>query len=201
MNLPAWTCSPAPLFHLIRQARTRALGRDREFSLSITFHILTHTHTHIHTHTHTQCVCMCVYVCVLEHTLCIHRPSTLFIETSFLPEPDSVTLVDRWAPGILLSAPPMTGVYCDLGLFPQVLGGSKFRLFLFYFIYFILFFYLLVFQDRVLCVALAVLELSLRPGWPQTQKSTCLCLSSAGIKGERHHARLYLFLNLRSLLF
>jgi hypothetical protein len=28
-----------------------------------------------------------------------------------------------------------------------------------------------------------------RPGWPQTQKSTCLCLPSAGIKGMRHHAR------------
>jgi hypothetical protein len=27
-----------------------------------------------------------------------------------------------------------------------------------------------------------------RPGWPPTQKSTCLCLSSAGIKGVCHHA-------------
>jgi hypothetical protein len=26
-----------------------------------------------------------------------------------------------------------------------------------------------------------------RPGWPQTQKSSCLCLPSAGIKGVRHH--------------
>jgi hypothetical protein len=26
-----------------------------------------------------------------------------------------------------------------------------------------------------------------RPGWPRTQKSTCLCLPSAGIKGVRHH--------------
>jgi hypothetical protein len=26
-----------------------------------------------------------------------------------------------------------------------------------------------------------------RPGWPQTQKSACLCLPSAGIKGMRHH--------------
>jgi hypothetical protein len=26
-----------------------------------------------------------------------------------------------------------------------------------------------------------------RPGWPQTQKPTCLCLPSAGIKGVRHH--------------
>jgi hypothetical protein len=37
-----------------------------------------------------------------------------------------------------------------------------------------------------LCVALAVLELY-RPGWPQTQKSACLCLPSAGIKGLYHH--------------
>ena len=26
-----------------------------------------------------------------------------------------------------------------------------------------------------------------RPGWPQTQKSTCLCLPSTGIKGMLHH--------------
>ncbi|GAB1299304.1 DNA-directed RNA polymerases I, II, and III subunit RPABC4 [Apodemus speciosus] len=25
-----------------------------------------------------------------------------------------------------------------------------------------------------------------RPGWPRTQKSACLCLPSAGIKGVRH---------------
>jgi hypothetical protein len=31
-----------------------------------------------------------------------------------------------------------------------------------------------------------------RLGWPQTQKSACLCLQSAGIKGMRHHARLLL---------
>jgi hypothetical protein len=28
------------------------------------------------------------------------------------------------------------------------------------------------------------------PGWPRTQKSTCLCLPSAGIKGMGHHTRL-----------
>jgi hypothetical protein len=27
-------------------------------------------------------------------------------------------------------------------------------------------------------------------GWPRTQKSACLCLPSAGIKGVCHHARL-----------
>ena len=25
------------------------------------------------------------------------------------------------------------------------------------------------------------------PGWPRTQRSACLCLPSAGIKGEHHH--------------
>jgi hypothetical protein len=29
-----------------------------------------------------------------------------------------------------------------------------------------------------------------RPGWPRTQKSACLCLPSAGIKGVRHHTQL-----------
>jgi hypothetical protein len=42
-------------------------------------------------------------------------------------------------------------------------------------------------ETRFLCIALAVLELTC---WPRTQKSACLCLSSAGIKGVRHHARL-----------
>jgi hypothetical protein len=28
-----------------------------------------------------------------------------------------------------------------------------------------------------------------RPGWPRTQKSACLCLPSAGIKGMCHHTR------------
>jgi hypothetical protein len=29
-----------------------------------------------------------------------------------------------------------------------------------------------------------------RPGWPRTQRSACLCLPSAGIKGMCHHDRL-----------
>jgi hypothetical protein len=33
-----------------------------------------------------------------------------------------------------------------------------------------------------------------RPGWPQTQKSACLCLPSAGIKGVHHHAQLELLI-------
>jgi hypothetical protein len=40
-----------------------------------------------------------------------------------------------------------------------------------------------------------------RPGWPPTQKSACLCLRSAGIKGVHHHARLYLgFFNIGFVL-
>jgi hypothetical protein len=31
-----------------------------------------------------------------------------------------------------------------------------------------------------------------RPGWPRIQKSACLCLPSAGIKGVRHHTQLVL---------
>jgi hypothetical protein len=46
------------------------------------------------------------------------------------------------------------------------------RQYLFFFCLFVFF------RDRVsLCI----------PGWPQTQKSACLCLPSAGIKGVRHH--------------
>jgi hypothetical protein len=42
-----------------------------------------------------------------------------------------------------------------------------------------LFVLIFVFRDRVsLC----------SPGWSRTQKSACLCLPSAGIKGVRHHA-------------
>jgi hypothetical protein len=41
--------------------------------------------------------------------------------------------------------------------------------------------FVLFFETAFLCIALAVLELC-RPGWPRTQKSTCLCLLSAVIK-------------------
>jgi hypothetical protein len=38
-----------------------------------------------------------------------------------------------------------------------------------------------------LCVALAVLNSLCRPSWPRTQKSACLCLPSARIKGVGHY--------------
>lgn len=45
------------------------------------------------------------------------------------------------------------------------------------------FFFNLVFKDRVSVCILAVLELALLPGWPQTQRSTAI----AGIKYMYHH--------------
>jgi hypothetical protein len=40
------------------------------------------------------------------------------------------------------------------------------------------FFPFLFFETGFLCVALAILDSLCRPGWPQTQKSACLCLPS-----------------------
>jgi hypothetical protein len=66
--------------------------------------------------------------------------------------------------------------------------------------YFFFFFFFLVFQDRVSLYSPGCpgTHNSLgRPGWARTQKSACLCLPSAGIKGMRHHAQLiYYFLSL-----
>ena len=44
----------------------------------------------------------------------------------------------------------------------------------------------LFFETGFFCIALAALELCWS-GWPHTQRSTCLCLPSAEIKGMRHH--------------
>jgi hypothetical protein len=53
------------------------------------------------------------------------------------------------------------------------------------FLGFFFFFFFWFFETGFLCVALAVLKLT-----PRTQKSACLCLLSAGIKGVCYHARL-----------
>jgi hypothetical protein len=47
-------------------------------------------------------------------------------------------------------------------------------------------------ETGFLCITLALSWNSLcRPGWPRTQKSACLCLLSAGIKGVHHHRLVY----------
>jgi hypothetical protein len=73
--------------------------------------------------------------------------------------------------------------------------------FLFFCFCFLIFWLLLLlfwfgfFETGFLCVALAVLNSLCRPGWPRTQKSACLCLRSAAIKGVCHQrsAQSYLF--------
>jgi hypothetical protein len=60
----------------------------------------------------------------------------------------------------------------------------NFLIFKFFFIYLFIF----VFWDRVsLCSPGCPRTHFCRPGWPWTQKSACLSLPSAGIKGVRHH--------------
>jgi hypothetical protein len=53
---------------------------------------------------------------------------------------------------------------------------------------FVLFcFVLFCFETGFLCVAWLSWNLLCRPSWLQIQRSTCLCLPSAGIKGMCHH--------------
>jgi hypothetical protein len=46
-----------------------------------------------------------------------------------------------------------------------------------------------LFETGFLCVAMAVLKFSYRPGWPRTQRSACLSLPSAGFKDVHWHTR------------
>jgi hypothetical protein len=60
-------------------------------------------------------------------------------------------------------------------------------LFIHLFIYLFIYLFILVFWDRVSLCSPGYPGTHSRPGWPRTQKSACLCLPSAGIKGMRHH--------------
>jgi hypothetical protein len=53
--------------------------------------------------------------------------------------------------------------------------------------FFVCLFFGLVFRDRVSLYSPGCPGTHCTPGWPRTQKSTCLCLPSAGIKRMRHH--------------
>jgi hypothetical protein len=63
---------------------------------------------------------------------------------------------------------------------------------------FVCLFVLFYFDTGFLCSWLSWNSLC-RPGWPRTQKSACLCLPSAGIKGVRHHAWLLHLINIGSI--
>ena len=60
------------------------------------------------------------------------------------------------------------------------------------------FFVCLFFETGFLCVAWLSWNSLCRPGWPRIQKSACLCLPSAWIKGVCHHTRLINVLTLKS---
>jgi hypothetical protein len=64
----------------------------------------------------------------------------------------------------------------------------------FLFVCFVYVFLFVFFETGFLCVAWLSWNSLCRPGWPRTQKSACLCLPSAGIKGVCHHAQLFFFL-------
>jgi hypothetical protein len=66
------------------------------------------------------------------------------------------------------------------------LGTSSIPDFLFFLRFFFLFF-----KMGFLFVALAGLKLTVRPGWPQTQRSTGFCLPIARIKSVHHHCLAY----------
>jgi hypothetical protein len=65
-------------------------------------------------------------------------------------------------------------------------AGPPFFLFFVCFL-FVCLFVCFVFWDRVSLCSSGCPGTHSGPGWPQTQRSTCLCLASAGIKGMHHH--------------
>jgi hypothetical protein len=59
----------------------------------------------------------------------------------------------------------------------------------FWFLVFGFWFLVFFFKTGFLCIAWLSWNSLCRPSWPRTQKSACLYLLSAGIKGVHHHAR------------
>ena len=112
----------------------------------------------------------------IQNKSLVRAPSTLkwwaisTVPSSLLPTPSFLSVLLLFLPPFL---PPSL-----LPSFPHTVCLCLFGFFGFWF-----------FETGFLCVALALSWNSLcRPGWPRTQKSSCLCLPSAGIKGVCHHA-------------
>ena len=76
-----------------------------------------------------------------------------------------------------------------LGPSLQTMEGMETRRWVFFFFYFFFFLLFFFFSRQGFSVQpwLSWNNSLCRPGWPRTQKSTCLCLPSTGIKGVRHH--------------
>jgi hypothetical protein len=62
-----------------------------------------------------------------------------------------------------------------------------FLVFVFCFVLFSFWFWF--FETGILCIAWLSWNSLCRPGWPQSQKSACVCLPSAGIKGVGHQCQ------------
>jgi hypothetical protein len=95
---------------------------------------------------------------------CIEARGWITSESQFSPSSTWVPETELSSSGLMAST---LNHWAPLGLSPAL--------------YYYLFIYFWFFETGFLCVALAVLDNSLcRPGWPRTQKFTCLCLPSAG---------------------
>jgi hypothetical protein len=97
-----------------------------------------------------------------HHTLCSIRGQGAH---------DPVCVLHR--PSVSLAFPPELDRFPCFQAYPQRCKDCFFPSFVF-------------FNTGFLCVALAWNSLC-RPGWPWTQRSSCLCLPSAGLNGRRHH--------------
>jgi hypothetical protein len=87
-----------------------------------------------------------------------------------------------------LSFPFLSFPFLSFPFFPFL--SFPFLSFPFLFFSFLFFFFPCVCVYVCMYVALTVLDLLYKPGWPQTQRSSCLCLPGAGIKGVCHHTQL-----------
>jgi hypothetical protein len=115
-------------------------------------------------------LCVCVCVCVCASHLCL-IPMRSEDDVGSLELELQIIMSHLWGCWEL-----------NLGLL-RATHVSFVCLFVFVFVF--------VFETGFLCIALAVWNSLCRPGWPLTQKSACLCLLSAGIKGVRHYCRTY----------
>jgi hypothetical protein len=119
--------------------------------------------------------------------LCAHGVSTHPRQLGWCQKARGLVVVGREDQGPSIYCQCLVAEYSTGELFLPTRGkpvsGTSYHSFFCFCFCFVLFF----FETGFLCLALAILNSLCRPGWPQTQKSACLCLPDAGIKGVRHH--------------